>query len=321
MNPTPTLLAKAATAAVRAAEDHLAGGCTTCRRGARLAELCTDGQRAVLEAVQPHAPGLLEPEPTEPTADPFATAVRTDPALPGPARLAALMRSRQHWRDGRLVSEGTLSQAEIRTALGWGDPDQVHGVTWEPGRLEEIRGVVRVITAGTTAYPDLTDAYVIRQARRLLPELLELVELLHARVVDLEAHGCRCFDPTFHAPGCIKAATRWEGRTYLAGVWYRDVDGEWWLPVAVDARGCLVLQLDADPHQAPAALDELEAEYGPLTATTYPSTTPRGDLPASADEADATLRAHLKTCPDCAPAYNRAARCRTGRELTRAASA
>lgn len=316
----PTLL-DAAAAAGRAAEAHIASGCTTCRRGARLPELCPDGQRAVTEAAHQAAPDLAEPEcahaswevtserhtpagwvksrrcaecrerleqitELEPhwpdnagTLHIPAPAVRTDPAPPGPARLAALMRSRQHWRDGRLVSEGTVSQAEIRDVLGWGDPDPVHGITWEPGRLDEVRDLVRVITAGPAAYPDLTDTYVSRQARRLLPELLTLVELLHARVTDLEAHGCRCYDPTTHAPGCIKASVRWEGHTYPAAVWYRDGDGEWWLPVAVDARGCLVLQLDGDAGQGPAALDEVASLYGPVDATAYGSHVRRGDLP------------------------------------------
>jgi hypothetical protein len=228
------------------------------------------------------------------------------------------MASRQHWRDGRLVSEGTVSQDEIRDALGWGAAEQVHGITWEPGQLDQAREAVRILQVGSSAFPDMTDAWVLRTARTLLPEFLALVELLHARVMDLEAHGCHCFDATFHAPGCIKAAVRWQGRTYPAAVWYRDGDGEWWVPTALDARGCLLLLLDGDTSNAPAALDELEAEYAPLTATTHGANVPRGDLPDLPSEAASALRAHLKACPDCAPSYNPAQRCRTGRELTRA---
>ncbi|WP_413808174.1 hypothetical protein [Streptomyces sp. OE57] len=316
----PTLM-DAAAAAGRAAEAHIASGCTICRRGARLAELCPDGQRAVTEAAHQITPHLMDPpcahtswevtserdtpagwvkhrrcadcrDRLEPITEPephwpqntahalqLPAAVRTDSAPPGPARLAALMRSRQHWRDGRLVSEGTLSQAEIRNALGWGEPEQVHGITWEPGRMDRVREAVRVITAGPSAFPDLTDEWVIRTARVLLPELLELVELLHARVADLEAHGCRCYDPTSHAPGCIKAYVRWQGRTYPAAVWYRDGDGDWWAPVSVDSRGCLVLLLNGDTSNEPVPLDRADEEHGPVTATAYGAHVPRGDLP------------------------------------------
>ncbi|MGV2914612.1 hypothetical protein [Streptomyces alfalfae] len=317
----PPSLLDAAAAAARASEAHLASGCTTCRPGARLAELCADGQRAVIEAANIRAPGFLnapcphtswevinerhtpagwvksrrcadcseqldqvtEPEPHWPdnsgTLHIPAPAVRTEPAAPGPARLAALMHTRQHWQGDRLVSEGTLSQQEIRDALGWDAPEHVRGITWEPGRLDQVREIIRVITAGPSAFPDVTDHYVARQTRRLLPELLELVDLLHARVMDLEAHGCRCFDPTFHSPGCIKAAVRWQGRSLPAGVWYRDRDGDWWLPQNVDSRGCLVLLLNDDHSNEGAPLDELETEYGPLTPTAYGAHVPYCDLP------------------------------------------
>lgn len=318
----PSLLAAAA-AAGRASEAHLASGCTTCRPGARLAELCTDGQRAVTQAANTLAPGLLddpcahtswevtsehriaggwrkarkcadctehlapitEPEPHWPEAARPAVMLpgttRTEPAPSGLARLAALMNSRRHWQDGRLVSEGTVTQAEIRAALGWGAPEP-SGVTWEPGQLDDVRHVVRTIVAGPSAFPDLTDEYVIRTARRLLPELLQLVDVLHARVEELEGHGCRCYDPTTHVPGCIKAFVRWEGRNLPAAVWYRDGAGEWWVPVSVDSRGCLVLLLDGDTSNAPAALDELEGVYAPVTATAYGAHVPRGDLPERA---------------------------------------
>lgn len=141
----PTLL-EAAAAAGRAAEAHVAAGCTTCRPGARLAELCPDGQRAVTEAANTAGPGLVEPEcahgswevtsehrtpagwvkarrcadcseQLEPVteAEPhwpdasgaavqFPGPIHTEPAPSGLARLAALMRSREQWRDGRLVA-------------------------------------------------------------------------------------------------------------------------------------------------------------------------------------------------------------------------
>ncbi|MEI5526882.1 hypothetical protein WB388_40500 [Streptomyces brasiliscabiei] len=357
----PSLL-DAAAAAGRASQDHLASGCTTCRPGARLAELCPDGQRAVTDAANAVAPGLLdgpcahtsweviserhtpagwvksrrcadcsglleqvtEPEPHWPKnpGTLHFPAVRTDPAPPGPSRLAALMGSRQHWRDGRLISEGTVTQAEIRDALGWGAPEQVHGITWEPGRMDEVREFVRVITAGPGAFPDLTDEYVIRRARRLLPELLQLVELLHARVMDLEAHGCRCYDPTSHAPGCVKAAVRWQGRTYPAAVWYRDGDGDWWAPVNVDTRGCLVLLLDGDDTNEAVPLDRVHAEHGSVTATAYGARVPRGDLPdaAGTDAAHRAVHAHMAECWNCAPRQQAPRLCPIGQELTRAAA-
>ncbi|MFJ9799889.1 hypothetical protein [Streptomyces sp. NPDC101145] len=110
----------------------------------------------------------------------------------------------------------------------------------------------------------------------------EAVEETHVVADDSDAPApgtCRCFAPTLHAPDCIKAITHWGDRTFPAGVWYRDADGEWWLPVAVDDRGCLALQLDGDPEYTPTAVDELEAEHGPLTATTHASTLSRTDLP------------------------------------------
>lgn len=207
---TLTLL-EAAEVTSLAARAHVADGCTTCRPGARLAELCPDGQRVVTEAATGQFPGLLEPE---------TDAVLPAPPLPSP------------------------------------DP---------------------------APYPDnVTDEYVLRTARRLLPALLALTERLAARVEELEARGCRCYDPTAHAPGCLKAVVHWQGRTYPAAVWYRDGEGYWWAPTGVDARGCLFLQLNADPANEPAPLDAVAEDYPPLTATAYGSHVPRADLPGPA---------------------------------------
>lgn len=356
-------LLEAATAAGRAAEAHIASGCTVCRPGARLAELCPDAQRVVTEAANLRAPGLLEgpcpheswevtserhtpdgwvknrrcaecrdpldpvtePEPHWPAAEPApATAIpaeltHAEDMPPGPAHLAALMRSRQQWRDGRLVSEGVLTQREIRAVLGWVE-EPAPAITWRRDRMDQLRADVRVLTAGPKAFPDCTDTYAARTARRILPELLDLVDVLHARVMDLEAHGCRCYDPTAHAPGCVKAAVRFRGRTYPAAVWYRDQAGDWWAPHSVDARGCLVLQLDGDAGQGPVPLDQVEEEYGPVTASAYGAHVPRGDLPDLPGEAAATLRAHLRACPECRPDHTPPHRCSTGRELARAAA-
>lgn len=354
-------LLDAATAAARAAEAHITAGCTTCRPGARLAEMCEDGHRTVLEAAGTVAPNLLtpecpheswevtsehhtpdgwvkartcsdckdplpdltEPEPHRPAAPLPAVPLSAAPqAPPGPARLAALMRSRQHWRDGRLVSEGTVSQTEIRDALGWTEPDHAPAITWTPGRHAQLRQLVHVITAGPASFPDLTDAWLVDKAREVIPELVDLAERLAARVEELEARACTCYDPTNHAPGCIKAATRFNGRTLPAAVWYQDPDGDWWLPVQVDARGCLVLQLDADPGHAPAPLDDLEAEYGPLTATVYGAHVDRRDLPedTGADAARRAVRAHLEDCRTCRPEHRLPQLCATGQELTLAAA-
>ncbi|WP_060904793.1 hypothetical protein [Streptomyces scabiei] len=359
----PTLL-EAAASAGRAAEAHITSGCTTCHRGARLAELCPDGQRAVTDAANAVARGLLdgpcahtswevtserrtpdgwvksrkcsdcgdplnqvtEPEPHWPenpsTLHIPAPAVRTDPAPPGPARLAALMASRQHWRNGRLVSEGTVSQDEIRDALGWGAAEQVHGITWEPGQMDQAREAVRILQAGRSAFPGMTDAWVVRTARTLLPDFLALVELLHARVMDLEAHGCRCYDPTSHAPGCVKAFVRWQGRTYPAAVWYRDRDGDWWAPESVDTRGCLVLLLDGDSSNEPVPLDRVNTEHGSVTATAYGAHVPRGDLPEAAgtDAARRAVDAHMAECWNCDPKQQAPRLCPIGQELTRAAA-
>lgn len=355
-------LLDAATLAARAAEAHLATGCTTCRPGARLAELCADGHRAALEAVGTAAPALLEPECphgswevtsehhtpdgwvkarkcadcndplpdiTEPephwpaAALPAVHLSTAPPAPPGPARLAALMRSRQHWRGDRLVSEGTVSQAEIRDALGWTEPDQAPAITWTPGRHAQLRQLVHVITAGPASFPDLTDEWLVGKAREVIPELLDLTERLAARVEELEARGCTCYAPTAHVAGCVKAATRFNGRSYPAAVWYQDPDGEWWLPVAVDSRGCPVLQLDGDPAYGPAALDDLEAEYGRLTATVYGAHLERRDLPegTGADAARRAVRLHLQDCATCRPEHRLPQLCATGQELTLAAAA
>lgn len=306
----------AATAAARAAEAHINTGCTTCRPGARLAELCEDGQHAVLTAVEPVAPALLKPEP--PTTPATAPAMRADQAPTGPARLAALMRSRQHWDGHRLVSEGTLSQTEIRAALGWIEPPDAPAATFEPGRLDQLRDLVHVITAGPSASPDCTDLFMVQQARTVMPELLALVERLAARVEELQARGCSCYAPTSHAPGCIKAATRFKGRPYPAAVWYRDQDGDWWLPVSVDSRGCLVLQLDGDAGQGPAPLDDLEAAYGRLTATVYGAHIERRDLPegTGADAARSAVRLHVESCWTCRADHGLPKLCTTGQELT-----
>ncbi|MET9819617.1 hypothetical protein [Streptomyces sp. NPDC006355] len=357
---TFTILEAAAEAARQVKAHQAADGCTTCHDGARLAELCPAGQHAAATVLAPGllepecAHGswevtseypardgdgwvksrrcadcgdsldpLTEAAPHWPAAavpDNPPPAERTPEAAPGPARLAALMRARQHWRDGRLVSEGTISQAEIRDALGWEEPADAPAVPWEPGRQAKVRQLVRVITAGPAAFPEMTDEWLIRTAREILPELLDVVERLAARVEDLEGHGCRCYDPTSHVPGCVKAAVRWRGRTYPAAVWYRDQDGDWWVPVSVDSRGCLVLLCDGDHSNEPVPLDRLEAEYGPMTATAYGAHVRRGDLPEHPSESAAALRAHLRTCPDCQPEHNPDQRCRTGRELTRAAT-
>lgn len=347
-------LLDAATAAARAANTH-ATGCTTCRPGANLAQLCADGQRAVLEAAGAVEPALLTPEcphdawevtserrtpdgwvkartcsgcgdplpdVTEPEPHRPTPAAPADQAPPGPARLAALMRSRQHWRDHRLVSEGTLTQTEVRAALGWNEPAGAPAVPFAPGRLDQLRQLVHVVTAGPSAFPDLTDEFLVGKARTALPELLALVERLAARVEELEAHACRCYDPTAHVAGCIKAATRFNGRPYPAAVWYQDPDGDWWLPVAVDARGCLVLQLDADPGQAPAPLDDLEAEYGRFTATVYGAHLERRDLPEGTgpDAARRAVAVHVDDCCTCRTTGDRPDLCRTGQELTLAAA-
>ncbi|AIV35560.1 hypothetical protein [Streptomyces sp. CCM_MD2014] len=220
----------------------------------------------------------------EPTTCPAGKAPAEEtavPAAPGPARLAALMRSRQHWRDGRVVSEATISQAEIRDALGWTEPTDAPAVQWDRARQAKVRQLVRVITAGRTAFPDLTDEWLVRKSREVLPELLDVVDGLAARVEELEATGCRCYDPTSHAAGCVKAAVRWQGRTYPAAVWYRDGEGEWWAPVSTDTRGCLVLLLDGDHSNEPVPLDRVQHEYG-VSSTSYGAHVQRGDLPDAA---------------------------------------
>ncbi|MCF3960322.1 hypothetical protein [Streptomyces fuscigenes] len=315
---------EAAVAALRAADTHTLT-CTTCPPGARLGELCPDGQAAATSAaasVDPDlvqlSPGcahtswevtseyptaggfkksrrcadctesldaIVEPEPHWPDRTPAALRARDttgaaralDPA--GPARLAALMRTRQHWREDRLVSEGRVSQSEIRDALGWSEPDHAPTITWTPGRLDRIRDIVSVIAAGPTAFPDLTDEFVIRNARALLPELLGVVDLLAARVEELEARGCRCYDATTHAPGCVKASVRWQGRTVQAAVWHSDRDGDWWLPVALDYRGCPLVLLNGDTSNDPVPLDQLEADYGRLAPSQHGTGVPRTDLP------------------------------------------
>lgn len=244
-------------------------------------------------------------------------------AAPGPARLAALMRTRQHWRDGRLVSEGTLTQAEVRAALGWNEPAAPPAVTYDPARLGRLRHLGEVAAADPAAFPDVTDEWLAGQARDALPELLALVDGLAARVEDLEGRACRCYDPTAHVAGCVKAATRFNGRTLPAAVWYQDADGDWWLPVAADARGCLVLQLDGDHGQAPAPLDVLEDQYGRFTATAYGAHLERRDLPEGTgpDAARRAVAVHVDDCCACRTTGDRPDLCRTGQELTLAAAA
>src|SRR5690606_1635543 len=94
------------------------------------------------------------------------------------------------------------------------------------------------------------------------------------------------------------------------------------LPVSVDSRGCLVLQLDGDAGQAPAPLDVLEDEYGRLTATVYGAHIPRRDLPEDTgeDAARSAVRLHVESCWTCRADHGLPELCTTGQELTLAAA-
>ncbi|MCC9686927.1 hypothetical protein [Streptomyces sp. MNU103] len=253
----------------------------------------------------------------------MTTTLAPGQAPTGLDRLAALMRTRQHWRNGRLVSEGTLTQAEVRTALGWTEPAEPPAVTYDPARLGHLRHLGEVAAADPAAFPDVTDAWLAGQARQALPELLALVDDLAARVEELQARACRCYDPTAHVPGCGKAVILRNGRTLPATVWYQDPEGDWWLPVAVDASGRLVLQLDGDPLQGPSDLDDLEAGYGPLTPSPYGAHLERRHLPEGIgpQAAHRAVSDHLEDCLVCRAKGPRPELCWTGQELTLAAAA
>ncbi|PKA32892.1 hypothetical protein [Streptomyces sp. SM8] len=92
--------------------------------------------------------------------------------------------------------------------------------------------------------------------------------------------ACRCYAPTHHAPDCASARLTWQGKAYPAAVWYRDGEGAWWWPSGIDARGCLLLLHEGDPTNEAEPIDQVEAEYPPLTPTAYGACLPLDDLPA-----------------------------------------
>ncbi|MFE9319119.1 hypothetical protein ACFYNV_29155 [Streptomyces albidoflavus] len=91
---------------------------------------------------------------------------------------------------------------------------------------------------------------------------------------------CQCFAPTHHASSCRSARLTWEGRTYPAASWYRDGEGSWWWPSGIDTRGCLLLLNEGDFTNEPVPVDQVEAEYPPLTPTAYGAYLSLDDLPA-----------------------------------------
>lgn len=94
---------------------------------------------------------------------------------------------------------------------------------------------------------------------------LGLITKLRARVAELEAAACSCYDPAFHAPECRHASVVWEGVTYNAASWYRDASGEWWRAHSVNADGELLMQVCGDNAYEPMLISEVLAEVGVLT--------------------------------------------------------
>ncbi|MDQ0694232.1 phiSA1p31-related protein [Streptomyces sp. W4I9-2] len=89
-------------------------------------------------------------------------------------------------------------------------------------------------------------------------------ETAEARVADLEAFACRCFDPSHHAPDCQRAVVVWNGVKYNAAAWYRDAEGEWWMACAIDDQEQPLMRVRNDPSNEPVPVGEVESDYGPL---------------------------------------------------------
>lgn len=245
---------EAAASAARAGEQHIASGCGQCRRGARLAELCPEGQHQVVAAARRLAPDFELQGPYTPWE---INSERRTPRHRPDEPVATTAQARAAEMDVPLSPDELTAMAE-RIVQAWG------------GRAVDLDDVTATI-AGAGA-----------QLARVVPLLADELTQLRARVEELEA--CRCWDPTTHAPGCAKAIVHWQGHAYPAAVWYRDRDSDWWAPVSVDTRGCLVLLLDGDTSNAPVPLDEVQAGHGPVTTTAYGSHVPRSDLPDAAEE-------------------------------------
>ncbi|MYW33621.1 phiSA1p31-related protein [Streptomyces sp. SID2119] len=85
-----------------------------------------------------------------------------------------------------------------------------------------------------------------------------------ARIAQLEAAVCRCFDPSHHASDCERAVVVWNGVKYNAAAWYRDAEGEWWMACGIDREGQPLMRVWNDPSNEPVPVSEVESDYGPL---------------------------------------------------------